>query len=84
MSHNPKRFELFIDEILTCFSQLLLLSIDCVKEVTELNVVKNVLFQWNREILKEKTQLVRVNNDCVREINSLNYVIHIYLLFLKG
>lgn len=63
-----------MNDLLLQYSYLLFFSIEALKELFELRHVKDALFQWNKEIHKEKNSLMKSYNELVKTINSLYYI----------
>jgi hypothetical protein len=64
----------YVEEISNEYANLLYFSIDILKELLEIRLVKNSLFEYLQIMKEEKRALIKENNEFSRKINSINYV----------
>jgi hypothetical protein len=67
-------FKESLSELCEGYSALLFHSIDIIKELNELNTVKNILFKWLKEQQTELRSKDKIINDFRKNVNSLTYV----------
>jgi chromosome segregation ATPase len=67
------RFKESLNELCMGYSSLLFNSIDIIKDLHELNKVKNILFKWLKDQQKEMKAKDKDLNELRRNLNSLTY-----------
>jgi hypothetical protein len=67
-------FKYALDDLCKSYSSLLFHSIDIIKDLNELNRVKNILFKWLKEGQREIRAKEKVLIENKKNVNSLTYV----------